>query len=108
MRYAPNPDPDGWKTTTAIAKVTTMTMDAWKNCTMMESGQKPQKCIMVAVVNAHRKRRRMLQNAVEAMITFMEERDVTDVAFEAEFMTSRSEYNETLDISFASHRAHGE
>jgi hypothetical protein len=41
-----------------------------------------------------------LQNAVEAMITFMEEsRDVTDVAFEAEFMTSRSEYNETLDIS---------
>jgi hypothetical protein len=33
MRYAPNPGPDGWKTTTAIAKVTTMTMDAWKNCT---------------------------------------------------------------------------
>jgi hypothetical protein len=53
---------------------------------------------MVAVVNAHRKREKdALQNAVEAMITFMEEsRDVTDVAFEAEFMTSRSEYNETL------------
>jgi hypothetical protein len=49
-----------------------------------------------------------LQNAVEAMITFMEEsRDVTDVAFEAEFMTS-SEYNETLGYLFASHRAHGE
>lgn len=38
-----------------------------------------------------------LQNAVEAMITFIEESsDVTDVAFEAEFMTSRSEYNEQI------------
>jgi hypothetical protein len=45
----------------------------------------------------HTEEKDALQNAVEAMITFMEEsRDVTDVAFEAEFMTSRSEYNETL------------
>jgi hypothetical protein len=52
---------------------------------------------MVAVVNAPEEKKDALQNAVEAMITFMEEsRDVTDVAFEAEFMTSRSEYNETL------------
>jgi hypothetical protein len=49
-----------------------MTMDAWKNC-MMESHQKPQKCIMVAVVNAPEEKKDALQNAVEAMITFMEE-----------------------------------
>jgi hypothetical protein len=60
---------------------------------MKESAQKPQKCIMVAVVNAHRREEGCV-TAVEAMITFMEEsRDVTDVAFEAEFMTSRSTMN---------------
>jgi hypothetical protein len=35
-------------------------------------------------------------------------RDVTDDAFEAEFMTSRSEYNETLGYLNSLHRAHGE
>jgi hypothetical protein len=94
MRYAPNPGPDGWKTTTAIAKVTTMTMDAWKNCTMMESKKAAEVYYGCGRKCTPEEKKDALQNAVEAMITFMEEsRDVTDVAFEAEFMTSRSEYN---------------
>jgi hypothetical protein len=64
--------------------------------TMMESAQKAAEVYYGCGRKCTPEEKDALQNAVEAMITFMEEsRDVTDVAFEAEFMT-RSEYNETL------------
>jgi hypothetical protein len=75
--------------------------DAWKNCTVMESAQKPQKSIMVAVVNMH----------LEEEGCGTERGDAGSVHGDSAQLCSvvaGGEYNETLDISIASHRAHGE
>jgi hypothetical protein len=99
MRYAPNPGPRWVEDDHSDSESDDDDNGRMEKLhTMMESAQKAaevyygcgRKCTPEEKKDA-------LQNAVEAMITFMEEsRDVTDVAFEAEFMTSRSEYNETL------------
>jgi hypothetical protein len=60
MRYAPNPGPRWVEDDHSDSESDDDDNGRMEKLhTMMESAQKPQKCIMVAVVNAHRKRRRM-------------------------------------------------